>query len=214
LHQLRSEVSDPQRTQKATPKRVRDFRKRGDIALSRDLVSAATLTGGAIALVAGAGATITALLGLTRDAALAADGRSTDGLVGAAARTFATATAPVLIGALVAALAAILGQLGWPPAFKGIKLELGRMSPAKNLAQAFGLSAAVRRTGSAIAKLVVVGAVVVMCVRGGISTEALEARGIGALAWAAVGKALWLVIGALILVAAIDYILAAASASR
>ena len=37
---------------KATPKRVREFRKRGEIALSRDLVSAATLGGGVIALVA------------------------------------------------------------------------------------------------------------------------------------------------------------------
>jgi len=48
-------VSD-NRTHKATPKRVKEFRKRGDIALSRDLVSAAPLAGGTIALIAGAAA--------------------------------------------------------------------------------------------------------------------------------------------------------------
>ena len=31
-------MADPQKTQKPTPKRIREFRKRGDIALSRDVV--------------------------------------------------------------------------------------------------------------------------------------------------------------------------------
>lgn len=201
-------MADPQRTQKATPKRVKDFRKRGEIALSRDVVSTAALAGGVIALVTCSGMAGTAMLTLTRDTALASDGREVTGLASAAMRCFAVGTAPVMIGAAIAALIAILGQLGWPPAFKGFQFELGRMSPLKNLGQAFGFGGMARRSGSALAKIVVVGAVVVLAVKSGLTTHALEAGGIGSIAWRVMARVLWLVLGALVAVAAIDYVLA------
>ena len=201
-------MADPQRTQKATPKRIKEFRKRGDIALSRDVVSTSALTGGVIAFAACLGMATTSLLALTRDAMVASDGRDTYGIPSASLRCFATVAGPVMIGAALAALAAILAQLGWPPAFKGIKFDLSRMSPFQNLRQAFSFSAMTRRSGSAIAKLVVVGAVVVFSVRHGMTTHAMEAGGIGGVAWSAIGRALWLVLGALVAVAAVDYFLA------
>ena len=201
-------MSDPQRTQKASPKRVREFRKRGDIALSRDLVSAATLTGGVIALVATASLAATAIIDLTRNAAMATDGRDTAWLPRAAFHAFVAAAGPVLIGAAVAATLAMLVQLGWPPAFKGIGLDFSRMSPGKNLANVFGIAAMTRRTGTAVAKLVLVGAIVWFALAHRLTNHAIEVHGLGSLAWGVVARALAYVLCALVAIGAVDYGLA------
>lgn len=201
-------MADPQRTHKPTPKRIREFRKRGEIALSRDVVSAATLTGGFIALIAYAGAARGALLDLTRNAALASDGSDAADIGSAALHSFLAATVPVMIGAAAAAVIAMLAQLGWPPAFKLPGFDLGRMSPLTNLPNTLSPSGMVRRTGSALAKLVVVGAIVVVALRHRVVTGGLEAAGLGAMAFALIRRAMWLVIGVLIAIAAVDYILA------
>lgn len=198
-------MSDPQRTHKATPKRVQEFRKRGDIALSRDVVSAATLTGGVIGLIACSGGTAGALLELTRDAALATDGRPAGWLLNASAKAFATAAFPAVIGAAIAAVLSMLLQLGWPPAFKSISFDPSKLSPISNLKNAFGLGSIARRTGAAIAKIVLVGVIVVLVLRSGITLHALDAGGIGAVAWAVTSRVLWFVLGALVLIAAVDY---------
>ena len=210
-HALQNEslpVADPQRTHQATPKRVKDFRKRGELALSRDAVTAATFAGGAIAMIACVGGASNALLDLTRDATQVADGREPVGLAGAAAKAFGTAAVPVMIGAAVAALASIALQIGWPPAFKKLGFNFGKLSPAANLGSTFSLSAMTRRTGAALLKLVVVGTIVVTVVKGAVASETPDASGIGAFAWSAVRRVLWVVVGALIAVGAVDYILA------
>jgi flagellar biosynthetic protein FlhB len=201
-------VSDPQRTHKATPKRIREFRKRGEIALSRDVVSAATLTGGFIGLVAYAGGARGALLDLTRSAALASDGSDAAGLASQAVHGFLIATGPAMVGAAVGALIAILAQLGWPPAFKLPGFDLGRMSPVKNLPNTLSPNGMLRRTGSAVTKLVLVGAIVVLALRHHVVTDGLEAPGLGALAFGLIRRAMWLVLAALGATAAVDYLLA------
>ena len=208
MHFVPPDVADPQKTQKATPKRVRDFRKRGEIALSKDVVSAATLTGGVIALVACSGMAATALLDLTRNAAMATDGRDTSWLPGAAVHAFARAAGPVMIGAVIASVIAILGQLGWPPAFKGIKFDLSRLNPMSNLPNTFGIGAMTRRTGSAIAKMIVVGAIVWFGIGKSLMSHGVDVHDLGAMAWHVVSRALMLVLGALATLGAIDYILA------
>src|SRR5262249_37470220 len=189
-------------------KRVKEFRKRGEIALSRDLVSAATLLGGAIALIACSSMAAGKLLDLTREASAAADGRDVSALAHQALRTFGVVALPVMLGASGAAIVAILVQLGWPPAWKKLELDFGRMNPVTNLRNAFGLGAVTRRTGSALAKLTVVGAIVVVALRNGVANHALHAGGIGAIAWSLATRVLWLVVGALVAIAAVDYILA------
>jgi flagellar biosynthetic protein FlhB len=201
-------VADPQRTQKATPKRVREFRKRGDIALSRDVVSAATLGGGFIALVACSGMTGTALLELTRKAAMASDGADTAGMPSAVLRGFLMASGPAMIGAAVGALVAMLSQLGWPPAFKMPAFDVGRMSPMKNLPNTFAPAGMVRRSGAAVTKLMVVGAIVALALRHHVVSDTLEAPGLGALAWGLVRRTMWLVLGVLGALAAVDYVMA------
>jgi flagellar biosynthetic protein FlhB len=198
-------VSDSNRTHKATPKRVREFRERGDLALSRDLVSAAALLGGAGALVACAGATGSALLDLTRRASLATDGHDALGLPSAALHGFLLAAGPVLLGAAAVALVAILAQLGWPPAWKTLSFDLGRISPVANLRSTFALSAMARRTLTALAKLALVAAIVAGVLAHGISTHASDAGTLGASAWHLISRALLLVLGALLLLGAVDY---------
>jgi flagellar biosynthetic protein FlhB len=201
-------VSDPQRSHKASPKRVREFRKRGDIALSRDVVSAATLTGGFIGLLVSAGTASTALLDLTRNAANASDGSTTAGLNSQALHSFFAATGPAMIGAAVGAVIAMLAQLGWPPAFKLPGFDLSKMSPLANLPNAFGPAAMVRRTGAAVAKLVLVGAIVVLSLRSRVVISALDAGSLGALAWDLIRRSMWLVLGVLVLLGGVDFFLA------
>jgi len=201
-------VADPQRTHKATPKRIREFRKRGEIALSRDVVSTATLTGGFIGLVAYAGAARGALLDLTRDAALASDGTSAVDLASEAVHCFVIAAAPTMLGAAIGALIAILTQLGWPPAFKLPKFDLSRLSPVHNLPNTLSPTGMLRRTGSALTKLVVVGAIVWVALRHRVVADGLEAPGLAALAFDLIRRVMWLVLGALGVTAAVDYILA------
>src|SRR5262249_27000061 len=142
------DVADPQRTHKATPKRIREFRKRGEIALSRDVVSAATLTGGFVGLIAGAGASRSALLDLTRSAALASDGSDAIDIASAAVHSFLVAAGPVMLGAALGAMIAIAAQLGWPPAFKLPAFDLGRLSPVRNLPNTLSLTGMLRRSGA------------------------------------------------------------------
>jgi flagellar biosynthetic protein FlhB len=208
LHERASTVADPQRTQKATPKRIREFRKRGDIALSRDMVSTATLAGGFIGLVACSGMAGTALLELTRTAALASDGGDAAGMPSATLRGFLVAASPAMVGAAVGALIAMLGQLGWPPAFKMPGFDFGRMSPVANLPNTFGPMGMARRSGAAVAKLVLVGAIVAMALRHHVVSHALEAGGLGELGWGLVRRTMWLVLGVLAVLAAVDYFLA------
>ncbi len=202
-------MSDPQRTHQASPKRVEEFRKRGEVALSRDLVSTASLAGGVIALVACGATAATSLLNLFRDAAQAADGRDTSAwLPRAALDTFIAAASPVMIGACVTALIAMFMQLGWPPAFKMPGFDLGKLNPLANLQQTFGVGAIAKRTGSAIAKTTMIGAIVAIALRSGITAHAIAPGGIAEIAWGLTLRALWFVVGALAAVAAVDFLLA------
>jgi flagellar biosynthetic protein FlhB len=201
-------VADPQKTQKPTPKRVREFRKRGDIALSRDVVSAATFAGGAIALCAYGAASFGALRNLTRNVAMAADGGTHSTLPHQALGAFMTAAFPVVIGAAVGALISILVQLGWPPAFKGIKLDFNRLNPVANAKNVFGIGAVVRRTGTAAMKLVLVGTVVVLAVAGTAAARPTTVFSLSSVLGSTIAHVLQVVIGVLASVAAIDYFLA------
>ncbi|HEY3805501.1 MAG TPA: EscU/YscU/HrcU family type III secretion system export apparatus switch protein [Kofleriaceae bacterium] len=201
-------MADPQRTHKATPKRVKEFRKRGEIALSRDVVTAATFAGGSIALIATGATAFGALRTFARDAALAADGSDAVHIGHEAATTFFTAITPVVVGAALGALAAILGQLGWPPAFKGIKLDLSRLSPFSNLPNVFAPGQVARRTGGAAMKLVAVGSVVAIALAGIATQRPTSAASLASLASTTIARALESVIGALLALGAVDFILA------
>jgi flagellar biosynthesis protein FlhB len=122
-----------QRTLDPTPKRIRDFRKRGEIALSKDLTGVAGLTIGAIALLATATATVgkcralfIEILGHPDVPLTVAFGRAAGVLVGAAL--------PVAVGAFLGILIVGGVQLGWPPALKGIGFDLTKVFSVQGIA--------------------------------------------------------------------------------
>ncbi len=201
-------MSDPNRTHPATPKRIKEFRKRGDIALSRELVGGAALLGAVIALLATSGSAIQAVTQFTRNIALGADGRDHAWVAGAALDTFITAAAPAMIGGAILATVAILFQLGWPPAFKGLKFDLAKLSPMANLMSAFGLAGMAKRTATTVAKVVVIGGILALTLAGGIVPHAVEAGALGSVAWTVVKRALLIVVGAIVVISAVDYFLA------
>src|SRR6185503_5202664 len=123
-------------------------------------------------------------------------------------RGFLMAAGPAMIGAAAGALIAMLSQLGWPPAFRTPSFDFARMSPIKNLPNTFGPSGMVRRSGAAVAKLVLVGAIVGMALRHHVVSDAFEAGRLGAFAWGLVRRTMWLVLGVLGALAAVDYYLA------
>ena len=202
-------MADPQRTHKASPKRKQEFRKKGDIALSRDAVGASALAAGGIALLATGPSAFSALATLAAEAARATDGSGTVDLKGEATHALLVALVPILVGAMIGAVVAIFGQLGWPPAWKGIGFDLTRISPAKNLSNAFGLSAVARRTALAIVKLAVVGGVVALVLGSdGFVVHPLPAGTLAAMSGKLVSRALWAVMGTLAALGVVDYLLA------
>src|SRR5262245_58423352 len=172
------------------------------------MVSAATLAGGFIALVACSGMAATALLELTRKAAMASDGGDAGGMPSETLRGFLMAAGPAMVGAAAGALIAMLSQLGWPPAFRTPSFDFARMSPIKNLPNTFAPAGMVRRSGAAVAKLVLVGAIVGLALRHHVVSDAFEAGRLGAFAWGLVRRTMWLVLGVLGVLAAVDYYLA------
>ncbi|MFN0251404.1 MAG: flagellar biosynthesis protein FlhB [Kofleriaceae bacterium] len=207
-------ADDSTRTHQATPQRIKEFRKRGDIALSRELVGGAALLGAVIALLATAGSAIETLLQFTRNVALGADGRDNHWVAGAAFDAFVAGAAPALIGAAILSIVAILLQLGWPPALKGVKFDLAKLNPMTNLVSSFGLTGMAKRTASTVAKVVVIGGIVAITLGGGIVPHAVEAGALGSVAWSVVKRALLVVVGAISMIAAVDYFLARRSTKK
>ncbi|HEY0255213.1 MAG TPA: EscU/YscU/HrcU family type III secretion system export apparatus switch protein, partial [Kofleriaceae bacterium] len=146
-----------------------------------------------------------AIRSLAQHVANSADGAEHEGLGAEALHAFMTAAFPVVIGAAIAALAAILLQLGWPPAIKGIKFDMTRMNPLANLKNVFGIGAVARRTGGAAAKMIVVGVVVSAALTGVTRAHPRSAQDFISMAGGTITKVLELVVGALLAIAAVDF---------
>ncbi|MCE9573238.1 MAG: EscU/YscU/HrcU family type III secretion system export apparatus switch protein [Deltaproteobacteria bacterium] len=197
-------------TQKPTPKRQKEFRKRGEVAQSKDLTAVAMLGSGAIAAGLYAHRSGGALTDLARTAAAAADGKVSSDLAGAALHSFLVAAGPAVIGAAVGATVAGLAQLGWPPVLKAPSIDLSRLIPGQTLREAWSPRAAARRAGIAAAKITAVGLVVALIVRSEAS-RGLEVATPGAIAGrisAALGRVTLAALFALAALAAGDYLLA------
>jgi flagellar biosynthetic protein FlhB len=201
-------VADPQRTHKPSPRRVQDFRKRGEVALSRDVVTAATFAGGVVSLVATGSTVLTNLHGLAVDSLSAADGAEHAGLAQHAARAFIGSVWPIVGCAGATALVAVAGQLGFPPAFKTPGFDLARLSPVANLTNVFSPGAVMRRTGFALVKMVVVGAVVYAALHSAVSIDTMDIAALTERAAHYLTRALLGVVATLVVLATVDYVLA------
>jgi flagellar biosynthesis protein FlhB len=125
------------RTEQPTPRRVEEARRRGEVAVSRELTGVAALAGGLAALVGTAGASAAGLAAHLRAtlaaAPEAADAAEAGPALARAAALLATALAPVLLASTASALAAGLLQTRGLFAAGAVAFRAERLHPAHNL---------------------------------------------------------------------------------
>jgi flagellar biosynthesis protein FlhB len=129
------------RTEKPTARRLRDARRRGQVARSRDLVQSGTLAASLVALiwmgsslVTGLGGSVrSALAGLHRFPAhdLRVDEMTNLALTGLG--TLALLVGPVAITAIIATLGLFAAQGGWVFATEALQLNFGRLNPVNGI---------------------------------------------------------------------------------
>lgn len=207
-----SENSTQDRTEKATPKRQRDARKRGQVARSRELSTAAVVALAVLVLsksghsMAQSGAELMRA-SMQFDAGLIADPKRIVLLFGERLLQGFQAAAPVLGATLVAALfaPALLG--GWNFSGEALKPDFSRINPLKGLGRMFSSKGLVE-LGKSLLKfglIAAIGASYVWLHRSEFG--ALARRDVAEASGEAVGLALsmlsWMC-GALLLIAAVD----------
>jgi flagellar biosynthetic protein FlhB len=201
-----------ERTQQATPKRLADAWRKGQIPRSRDLTAAAVTLAGGVALYILGGSVGGAVLGLmsrsfsfSRAEALDAN-RLAPRFAEAAGDAF-LALAPVLGVVLLAALLAPLALGGWSFSMEPLAPKLERLNPLQGLRRMFALRSLVD-LAKALAKFGVVAVVAVIVLWG--EAPALLALGgepsaqAIAHAFALIGKALASIAAGLLIIAAFD----------
>lgn len=115
------------RIHQPTPKRQHDFRKRGEVGLSKDLTMVATVAGGTATMLGFAAGSGGELLDLVRVSTRGLGALEPGTALLGAGQAFAWAAAPVCVGALVGYTASGALQLGWPPAFKRPSFDLSKV---------------------------------------------------------------------------------------
>jgi len=204
--------SAQERTERATPKRLKDARDKGQVARSRELNSAALVllgAGGLWLLGERIGSCLLGLIhgGLAFDRAAALDPAALVGRLGAASGEALWAIAPWLgLAVLVAALAPLMLG-GFLFSTDSLQIKFERLDPAKGLKRVFSAQGAVE-TGKALGKFVVVGGLAVLVMRQmapallGLGGEPISAavRHAGDL----IARAFFLTALGLLLIAAVD----------
>ncbi|HKA86162.1 MAG TPA: EscU/YscU/HrcU family type III secretion system export apparatus switch protein [Haliangiales bacterium] len=199
-------MSDQDRkTHAPTPKRIHEFRKRGEIALSRDVTAVATFAGGAAAVALFGRASLAQLGDFVRDQLAGLETVRADAAVAA----FTGATFPLCAGALLGYLVAAAAQLGFPPAWKTPAFDPARVFNPQNLVAFFNPRAAGKRAFLSVAKVAVVAVAAALAVeseiRRFVDQPAENAMALGQRIAAALARITLMGGGALAALAALDY---------
>jgi flagellar biosynthesis protein FlhB len=156
------------KTEKASPKRKREARKKGQVAKSPDLNGAVVLIAGLIMIVFMGPKIVDSTAGYMRNAfqdipnahaVTTAAGLS--GLYHALISTLLATVAPIAGLCLVAALLVNVAQVGFRPSLSGLKPDVKRINPVSGFKNIFSARIAFE-TGKALAKVAVMGAVAAM----------------------------------------------------
>lgn len=205
-----------ERTEKPTPKRVKDARERGQIARSRDLSAAVSLAVATLALAWFGGAMITAVAariaaGLTSLSDWAHESVSPMHVIDqlwADAGLLARVSGPPAIVAGVASVVASVAQVGWGWSPKAIQVTWERLSPAQGLGKFKPIQAG-PETLKAVFGMTVVGLVAYHVARdfylqapGLMGMTPIEGARVG---WELLWSLLWRVGLALVVLGALDY---------
>jgi flagellar biosynthetic protein FlhB len=153
------------KTEKATPKKRREARQRGQVARSTDLQGAIVLLAGVIALGAAGPGMVERMADVLRGGILqisspdvvSAKGLGT--LFKTAGQAALLAVAPIALTCVLAGVAASVGMVGLKPSGKALQPDAKRLNPVSGLKNIFGPNAVVEAAKS-ISKVGVVAAIV------------------------------------------------------
>jgi flagellar biosynthetic protein FlhB len=154
-----------EKTEKATPKKRKEARQRGQVARSTDLQGAVVLLAGIIALGASGPGMVQRMADVMRTGLLqmsSPDIVSKKGLgvlLSTAGQSALLAVAPIALVCVLAGVVTSVGMVGFKPSTKALKPDPKRISPKSGLKNIFGPNAAVEAAKS-IAKVGVVAAIV------------------------------------------------------
>jgi flagellar biosynthetic protein FlhB len=153
------------KTEKATPKKRREARQRGQVARSTDLQGAVVLLAGIIALGSAGPGMVQRMADVLRGGLAqmsSPDVVSKKGiglLLANAGEAALIAVAPIALACVLAGMATSVGMVGLKPSGKALKPDAKRMNPASGFKNIFGPNALVE-TAKSIAKVGVVAAIV------------------------------------------------------
>jgi flagellar biosynthetic protein FlhB len=161
-------MADPSKTEKATPKRQREARQKGQVAKSTELNGALVMLAGLIGVtlfgstvVDNAATTMQSTWGLIAHPSDVSSAAGLHGLEQLVAHVMEVTVGPIAGLVLAVGLMANIGQVGLRPSFHAIKPSFSKINPMAGFKSLFGPRAAVE-TVKALAKIAVVGSVVAM----------------------------------------------------
>ncbi|MFT3865969.1 MAG: EscU/YscU/HrcU family type III secretion system export apparatus switch protein [Solirubrobacterales bacterium] len=202
------------RTEKATPKKRKDARKKGQVAKSTDLSGAVVLVAalGSLAvfgphIAGGLADTMRGMLGNAGHPDKVAGGSGLGELAGTAGMAIVTALAPVAICCLLAALAVNFGQVGFHINPAGMKPDFKRLNPVQGAKNLLGPNSWVE-TAKSIAKVSAVGIIAAMALLPNLgelaSMTGMEPAEFGAALTSLAAGIAWKAAAAYLLIGAID----------
>jgi flagellar biosynthetic protein FlhB len=157
------------KTEKATPKKLHEARKKGQVARSVDFTSAVTLMASLFALSAFGPSMLhrmeeamIAVLGLARSPEIV-DVRSIGSLFGQVGMHIAVAAAPVIVVCALAGVIVNVAQVGFKPTAHALKPDAKKINPITGAKNLFGPNA-IAETLKSIAKVGAVGGIVALAV--------------------------------------------------
>jgi flagellar biosynthetic protein FlhB len=158
-----------ERTEKATPKKLREARKKGQVARSVDLNGAVVLMAGVVALSSFGPAMLRRVedsmlgtLDLVRHPEVV-DRRGLGALLQAFGEHVALALLPVVGICALAAVVVNVAQVGFKPSLHALKPDPKRLNPAQGFKHLFGTNSLVE-TAKSLAKVGLVGTIVALAV--------------------------------------------------
>lgn len=158
-----SESSSQEKTERPSPKRLREARKRGQVPRSRELTTALVMAGGAGLIIGGSGGIVAGArelmsASLNIDPAVLSDPGQLPMLL---ARTYGGAMhllMPVLMGLLVLAIIGPMLLGGWNFSVQAVMPDLNRINPLTGLGRIFSFNSLMELLKSLV-KFIVLGAV-------------------------------------------------------
>ncbi|MDP8943219.1 MAG: flagellar biosynthesis protein FlhB [Actinomycetota bacterium] len=158
-----------EKTEKATPKRLEEARKKGQVARSTDVNGAAVLAAGLAGLALFGPRLYEAMRGSMHDTLSlistpgVVEGSNLGAVLGPSVRGVALAVAPVAAMCLLAGVAASVGQVKWKPSGKIVKPDPKRINPLSGFKNIFGPHS-LFEAAKAMVKVTIVGGIAALAV--------------------------------------------------